>query len=215
MDIDIIYRSVYNGGVNEKNPMRETIIEKALLLFSSRGYEGVSVSELAESSGITKPTLYYYFGNKEGLFEAVSQSQYEGLDKVLKENAAYAPNPKSYYDDIYRTLIKVVSAYFSFAREHEPFFRMTLANLAMPPSSPVFGIVKKYHFSQFDIMENMFREMAKGHGNLKGKSRTLSWSFIGTINSYIGLFFSGMPGQALNDKAVDELVHQFMHGIYA
>ena len=201
--------------MNENSPVREAIIDKALLLFSGRAYEGVSVSELAEAAGITKPTLYYYFGSKEGLFEAVLQSQYADLDKVLAENAVYIPNPKSYYDDIYKTLTGVVSAYFLFAREHEPFFRMALANLAMPPSSPVFGVVKKYHFGQFDIMDNMFREMSKGHGNLKGKSRTLSWSFIGTINSYIGLFFSGVPGQALNDKAADELVHQFMHGIYA
>ena len=201
--------------MNEKNTVRETIIDKAIMLFSGLGYEGVSVSELTMAAGITKPTLYYYFGSKEGVFEAVLQEQYACLDEILASSAVYNPNPKSYYDDIYRTLGNVTRAYFSFARGQEAFFRITLANLAMPPSSPVFGIVKKYHFKQFDIMDDMFREMAKGHGNLKGKSKTLSWSFVGTINSYIGLFFSGIPGQTLNDKAADELVHQFMHGIYA
>ncbi|MCL2265519.1 MAG: TetR/AcrR family transcriptional regulator [Treponema sp.] len=41
--------------------VKQTIMERALELFSAKGYEGVPVSELTEVSGITKPTLYYYF----------------------------------------------------------------------------------------------------------------------------------------------------------
>jgi hypothetical protein len=127
----------------------------------------------------------------------------------------YNPNPKSYNEDIYLTLTKVTNAYFSFARSNEAFFRISLTNLSMPSSSGAFKIVEKYHFIQFDVIDNMFRNMAKVHGNLKGKGKTLTWSFIGTINSYISLGFSGISGQPLNDKTVKELVRQFMHGIYA
>ena len=41
---------------------RQLIMEKALELFCARGYDAVGVQEIAEQSGITKPTLYYYFG---------------------------------------------------------------------------------------------------------------------------------------------------------
>ncbi len=71
----------------------------------------------------------------------------------------------------------------------------------MPSSSAVYKIVEKYHFTQFDIIDNMFKSMSKGHGNLKGKSKTLTWSFIGTINSYISLSFNGVSGLVLNEKA--------------
>ena len=201
--------------MDEKSGVKDTIISKALELFSAKGYEGVSVSELTEAAGITKPSLYYYFGSKEGVFETVLQLNYAGLDAVVAENAVYKANPKVYYEDIYLTLTKLTNAYFSFARTNEAFFRITLANLSMPSSSAVFKIVKKYHFTQFNIIDTMFQEMAKGHGNLKGKSKTLSWSFIGTINAYIGLCFGGVSGQKLNNKTADDLVHQFMHGIYA
>ncbi len=201
--------------MDEKSSVKQTIITKALELFSAKGYEGVSVSELTEASGITKPTLYYYFGSKEGLYEAVCQSHYTQLNELITENAIYKPNLKVYNEDIYLTLKKVVAAYFSFARSNEAFFRIILANLLMPSSSAVFKIVKKYHFTQFDLIESMFSNMAEVHGNLKGKSKTLSWSFIGTINSYIGLSFSEDFAQALNEKAAEEIVHQFMHGIYA
>ena len=219
--------------VNEKSVVKQTIMTKALLLFSEKGYEGVPVSELTEAAGITKPTLYYYFGSKEGVFEAVCQSYYSRLNAAITEKAVYNPKPHAYFEDINLTLTKVTAAYFSFARANEAFFRIVLANMSMPCSSPVFKIVENYHFAQFDIIEGMFRNMAKVHGNLRGKSRILTWSFIGTINSYISLGFNGFAAgegrpatrewpdktaghtPALNDKTVKELVHQFMHGIYA
>ena len=46
---------------------RETILETALDLFYTRGYDAVGVQEIAERSGVTKPTLYYYFKSKYGL----------------------------------------------------------------------------------------------------------------------------------------------------
>jgi len=201
--------------MDEKNNVKQTIMTKALELFSAKGYEGVSVNELTKAAGITKPTLYYYFGSKEGLYEIVCQSHYTQLNELITKNAVYKPNPQAYKEDIYLTLTKVTKAYFSFSKENETFFRIVLANSSMPSSSVIFKIVEKYHFIQFDVIENMFLKMAKTHGNLKGKSKTLSWSFLGTINSYISLSFGGIPGQVLNDKAVEEIVHQFMHGIYA
>jgi AcrR family transcriptional regulator len=195
--------------------VKQTILAKALELFSAKGYEGVSVSELTEAASITKPTLYYYFGSKEGLFEAVLQSYYSLLDGIITEKAVYNPKPESYFEDIHLTLTELTKAYFSFAQANEAFFRITLANLSMPCSSAVFEVVKKYHFTQFDVIDRMFQSMAKAHGNLKGKSKTLTWSYIGTVNSYISLCFSGISGQELNAKSAKRIVHQFMHGIYA
>jgi len=213
--LTFIYRSVYNILMDEKSGVKQTILDKALQLFAVKGYEGVSVSEMTEAAGITKPTLYYYFGSKEGVFEALCQSHYTRLNTLITENAVYNPNPKSYFEDIFLTLTRVTAAYFSFARENESFYRIVLANLSMPSSSGIFKIVKKYHFTQFDVIERMFRSMAKTHGNLRGKGKTLSWSFIGTINSYISLCLNGEAEQELHKKNVKELVHQFMHGIYA
>ena len=43
---------------------RKMILETALDLFYARGYDAVGVQEVAERSGVTKPTLYYYFKSK-------------------------------------------------------------------------------------------------------------------------------------------------------
>ncbi len=43
----------------------------AARLFASRGYDATSVREIVEEAGVTKPTLYYHFGSKEGLAQAL------------------------------------------------------------------------------------------------------------------------------------------------
>ena len=43
-------------------------LHAAMVLFWKRGYEGTSVAELADVMGISKPSLYAAFGDKESLF---------------------------------------------------------------------------------------------------------------------------------------------------
>jgi len=54
----------------------------ALRVFWSKGYEGASMADLTDAMGITKPSLYAAFGNKEALFN-------KALDLYQAEKLAY------------------------------------------------------------------------------------------------------------------------------
>lgn len=59
----------------------EQALAAALRVFWSKGYEGASLTELTEAMGITKPSLYAAFGNKEALFhKALDLYESEKLD---------------------------------------------------------------------------------------------------------------------------------------
>jgi len=50
------------------NAVRERLLGAALQLFARKGFESASVRELTEAAKVTRPTLYYHFGSKEGLY---------------------------------------------------------------------------------------------------------------------------------------------------
>ena len=48
-------------------------------LFYSKGYDAAGVQEIVERAGVTKPTLYYYFGSKLGLLQAILDNWIQNL----------------------------------------------------------------------------------------------------------------------------------------
>src|SRR2546430_17353663 len=50
---------------------RQQVLRAALKKFADCGYEGTSVQDIVEAAKVTKPTLYYYFGNKADLYQAL------------------------------------------------------------------------------------------------------------------------------------------------
>jgi len=57
-------------------------LTQALGVFWSKGYEGTSLTDLTEAMGITRPSLYAAFGNKESLFR-------KALDLYEREKMSY------------------------------------------------------------------------------------------------------------------------------
>jgi AcrR family transcriptional regulator len=55
---------------------RESILETANRLFEMNGFHATGVDRLASEAGVTKRTLYKYFGSKEGLIEAVLRTHH-------------------------------------------------------------------------------------------------------------------------------------------
>jgi AcrR family transcriptional regulator len=57
----------------------EQTLEAARILFAERGFAAVTMDEIAAEVGVTKPLLYAYFGNKEGLYLACMEPAAEAL----------------------------------------------------------------------------------------------------------------------------------------
>lgn len=60
----------------------EDALAAALRVFWEKGYDGASLTDLTEAMGITRPSLYAAFGNKEELFK-------RALDLYENEKLAY------------------------------------------------------------------------------------------------------------------------------
>jgi AcrR family transcriptional regulator len=68
----------------------ERILRTALDLFAVKGYDATAVREICEAAGITKPTLYHFYGSKDGVFQALVRSGFEQF-RALVDRALATP----------------------------------------------------------------------------------------------------------------------------
>lgn len=55
---------------------RRAILQSALVEFSSQGYAGARVDEIARCAGVSKPLIYEYFGDKNAVYAAALRESY-------------------------------------------------------------------------------------------------------------------------------------------
>jgi AcrR family transcriptional regulator len=72
----------------EEQNSSERILEAALQVFSQKGYDAASTREICEQAGITKPTLYYFYGSKEGVYRALVDAAFEEYRAMVEEAMA-------------------------------------------------------------------------------------------------------------------------------
>ncbi|KFI65279.1 TetR/AcrR family transcriptional regulator [Bifidobacterium cuniculi] len=62
---------------------REQLIRIGRSLFASKGFEAVSVEEIAATAKVSKPIVYEHFGGKEGLYAVVVDREMRALNDTL------------------------------------------------------------------------------------------------------------------------------------
>lgn len=89
------------------------ILDAALGAFREQGYHGTSVREIASRVGVTVPTLYYYYRNKQGLLvELLSGSMHDVLLRCRHALDEAGPRP----EERFANLVECVTLYMSHRR---------------------------------------------------------------------------------------------------
>lgn len=64
---------------------RAQLIDIGRKAFADKGFEAVSVEEIAERAKVSKPILYQHFGGKEGLYAVIVDREMESLMALISE----------------------------------------------------------------------------------------------------------------------------------
>jgi AcrR family transcriptional regulator len=190
---------------------RETILECALNLFYARGYDAVGVQEIVDQAGVTKPTLYYYFGSKQGLMEEVLHSRSVILEEKLRKAAASE-------GQITEVLYEVAQVYFDFACTNRRFYLFMLSQFYAGRDTEGFKAVYPVIQGYYELVVKIFEDSASVLGNMRGRQEQFAVSFMGILDSHMMMlmrdFKEEEPVLMSNEKTY-EIVHQFLHGIYS
>lgn len=190
----------------EPKDNRASILKSALELFAAQGYDAIGVRDICSAAGITKPTLYHYFGSKRGVLETLVQERGAPLLARVQQAAAYA-------GDLPQTLRTLVLTYFGFADAAPTFYRLLLGLWFAAPNHDAFQVVARFNEQQHQVMEALFNAATPDHGNMRGRQRIYAATFLGMINTYVGLALNGYL--ELTETHALQAVQQFSYGIYS
>ncbi|MGM0508594.1 MAG: TetR/AcrR family transcriptional regulator [Fusobacteriota bacterium] len=187
---------------------KEELIEIALELFAKEGYDNVGVKKIVERAGVKKPTLYYHFDNKEGVLQSILEVKFDNFFSKLNDISEYE-------GDITLTLEKIIFFYFDFAKKNTLFYRLIMSLSFAPEKNTPYKCMVAYLKRQYSILESVFLEAEKQHGNMKGRSEKFAFSYLGLINSGISFYFYTKNEEDISKDSARKLCKQFMHGIFS
>jgi AcrR family transcriptional regulator len=111
----------------------------------------VSMDEIASEAGITKPVLYRHFGDKEGLYEALTRRYVDELVRALR--------PAVQTDDPRSRLAAAIDAYLSYVEREPERYRFLLHAGEQPRTAPILSDFRRQHIAScaFTAVENLER----------------------------------------------------------
>lgn len=190
---------------------RELLLSTALDLFHARGYDAVGVQEIVERAGVTKPTLYYYFGSKLGLLKALLESRYQRLEDAVLDASRQIK-------DLPEILYRVARVFFDFAAAQEKFYLLMLSLFYTGKENEAFQAVSPFIERYYNCIVQIFENAAPQLGNMRGRQRLFAVGFTGILNHHImTVSHRLLEGEkfAISNEETYEIVHQFLYGIYS
>lgn len=188
---------------------KERIIQCAEELFYSKGYDATGVQEIVERAGVTKPTLYYYFGSKKGLLNAVFETKFEVFMLQLEE-AVKKPG------DIRVKLYSIAYIYHTFFAKEYMLFRLMVALSYSARENEAYQTANPYFMEFYEIVLGVFEESAEELGNMNGRQRLFAGNYIGVLNQYLNISLDmTSENYTVTEEQIRGMVDQFMYGIFS
>lgn len=88
---------------------REQLISVGRTLFADKGFEAVSVEEIASTAGVSKPVVYEHFGGKEGLYAVVVDREMNHLLSMIS-GALQGTHPRQLLEQAGMALFDYIDA---------------------------------------------------------------------------------------------------------
>lgn len=190
---------------------RSNILECALELFYQKGYDAVGIQEICQMAGVTKPTLYHYFGSKYGLLETLLKELFGDYIRQLEEAAAYQMS-------VEHSLNVFATELIDFANKNHRGYMLLMAMSYSAKESEAYRAVRPYITAIYNLAVSLFEQASYQLGNMNGRQEQFAIGFLGLINHYI-LFvgYRNAQGQemTISEEKKYSLIHQFMHGIFS
>jgi TetR/AcrR family transcriptional regulator len=185
--------------------VRHRLLSKATELFARKGYAATTVREIVTAAGVTKPVLYYYFRNKEGLFLELMQEAWERfgdlIDHAHKKSGAVRGKILHLIERVYELFLDQIEV-----------ARIGYSIYYGPPQGAPFFDFDAYHLKFQGVVSDLVREGIEKNEFRKGNILEMTWAIIGVVNVAIEVRL-GHPEMAVNKKELARILDLVFDGI--
>lgn len=138
---------------------KKNIASAALALFAARGYQNVSVSQIARQAGVSKGLMYNYFKSKEALLSYVVDKMIMDMGSVMEEKGDEPPLEK---------VENMIRLTFQQLKDKKEFWASVLPVLTQHVAGHVVQEKLRIFFTGFiDVTEALFKEAGLSHARLE------------------------------------------------
>jgi TetR/AcrR family transcriptional regulator len=185
-------------------PSPDRILKNALKLFSEKGYDATSVREICAAAAITKPTLYHFYGSKEGVYRAIVEGALERFQADMVSSLAGEGTLRD-------RLVRMARAYVDAAVREPDLARFIMALIHDPPrSAPATDFVGFYEGILEKLAHTVDAAVARGE-IATGPTEIRLLVFMGALGEAMhGHLLAGRP--RLSPDLADTLVDTVLRG---
>jgi AcrR family transcriptional regulator len=193
------------------NPTASKILDTATRLFMQLGYRAVSINDIVKAAEITKPTLYYYFPDKEALFAQMALRQLIEMHSAMDAALAGATT-------LLARLAALAGVLLDTSNGDMRLMRHEMAEHLAPEHQRRLGIAFQQHL--FEPVQHVMRQ-GLDVAELNGYSADeLTWMFLAMMEAFHGLVSNADHTPELERSASptaiftpNQIVELFLHGV--
>jgi TetR/AcrR family transcriptional regulator len=155
--------------------VRQRLLSSAAGLFARKGYASTTVREIVETAKVTKPVLYYYFRNKEGIYLEMMREA-EGRFQILLDSA------QKEIGEVKNRILGFSEQVFQLFLDQIELARVGLSVHYGPAQGTPFFDFNAFHLKFQELIEKLIREGIRKGEFRKGKVMDMTWAVLGAIN---------------------------------
>jgi len=176
------------GAATERSGTRERILDIALELFSTQGYDKTSLREIAQRLGFSKAAIYYHFASKEEILLALHLRLHEFGRDALQTMGEVGTSPELWAMLLDQLIEQML--------EHRALFILHERNRAALET-----LHRERHDAEHDDLEARFREVLTNQSIAVSDRVRMACAFGAVMGGLImaGDVFSDVPSDVLGD----------------
>lgn len=148
--------SIRLGTRGKPEESRAAILKAAVHEFAREGVAGARTDAIARFAGVNKALLYYYFKDKEALYQAVLDEVFSGVRSTVHNALSQQLPPR-------KKLEAYISAHFNYIASNPPYHRLVHAEFLRASRDPskLQRVAKQYFRPVFSELSSLLKEGAE------------------------------------------------------